>query len=97
MAKKLYRVKMVVDTVVYLSEKESKDLNTVIDACEDAFEESSQGTTIIINEIDWTKPVRPQLPEQFVDPDLVPENGGPTISEIAKKNDHEEKWISFRP
>ena len=94
--KKLYRARIVVDTLVYLDKDEADDNYAVVNACHDALD-CETNRTVEIKEIDWSKRVTPQFPPAFTDPDLVPENGGPKIREIAEANRHYEDWISHRP
>lgn len=94
-SKKLYRVKIEIDTLVYLSEEDASDGNVVIDSCEDAFENDSEQLSLNIKEIDWNKNVVAQIPAGFAHPLMIPENGGLTIAEIASNNNHTEEWISF--
>ena len=95
--KKLYRATITIDTLVYMEPEDAEDECLVVDACQDAMD-ICNGTDVEVQEIDWTKPVYPdQFPAFWEEPDLVPENGGPTIGEIAKENNHRELWISHRP
>jgi hypothetical protein len=91
MAKKLVRVRLQMDTMVYVEESSAKNQQNstpLVLECSDWWNGRSDGEegALQIDIVDFTKPLKNQFSPWFLEGSLTPENGGPTLEQIAKKN-----------